>query len=291
MRFFVSLILLCSFVFAGNVQQHPELNTAYGYIKNIGIPSAERIRKAEEHYNTRIVGGVPAGLGQYPFKAGLLGDVTGASGVSVCGGTLISASRVITAAHCWFDGVHQIWRLTVVLGSTRLFEGGTRIHTSAVATHPNWTPTLVRNDIAILYLPSAVTFSDTIAPVALPTGSELFETFAGERGIAVGFGLTVQDGAITGSQYLSHVNLNIISNSVCSLGFPIILQPSNICTSGIGGVGTCNGDSGGPLILNRNNRQILIGVTSFGSALGCSSGLPAAYARVTSYMDFINRHL
>lgn len=45
-------------------------NTAYGYLERIGIPAAERIHKAEEELLNnpgRIVGGVPAGLGQYPY--------------------------------------------------------------------------------------------------------------------------------------------------------------------------------------------------------------------------------
>lgn len=44
-------------------------NTAYGYLANIGIPEAERIRQAEEKAEaSRIVGGVPAALGQYPYQ-------------------------------------------------------------------------------------------------------------------------------------------------------------------------------------------------------------------------------
>lgn len=44
-------------------------NTAYGYLVNIGIPEAERIRQAEEKGEaSRIVGGVPAALGQYPYQ-------------------------------------------------------------------------------------------------------------------------------------------------------------------------------------------------------------------------------
>lgn len=98
----------------------------------------------------------------FDFQAGLIGDVTGLNALSVCGGTLISTTRVATAAHCWNDGVHQIWRFTVVLGSEFLFSGGTRITTSAAAVHPNWSPILVRNDIAVLYLASAVTINGMI---------------------------------------------------------------------------------------------------------------------------------
>lgn len=64
MKLCVALLVLASFVCADNVV--PGANSAYGYISNYGIPRAEQIRKAEEN-RARIVGGVPASLGQYPF--------------------------------------------------------------------------------------------------------------------------------------------------------------------------------------------------------------------------------
>ncbi|CAH0686216.1 unnamed protein product [Spodoptera exigua] len=194
MKFLVALFVFGAIVHAEDVQFSGQ-SLAYGYIQNIGIPEAERIREAEKLGASRIIGGVPAALGQYPFQAGILGDVTvaGNPATSVCGGSLISASRVLTAAHCWFDGQVQAWRLTVVLGSVLLFSGGTRIQTSAVATHPNFSPALARNDVAVVYFSNSVSLSANIAPVALPSGSQLFESFVGERAIAVGFGVTSND--------------------------------------------------------------------------------------------------
>lgn len=93
------------------------------------------------------------------FQAGLLSAIIGLTGTGVCGASLISSNRLVTAAHCWFDGTNQAWRFTVVLGSVTLFSGGTRIDTSVVAMHPNWTPLLVRNDVAVIYLSSPVSFS------------------------------------------------------------------------------------------------------------------------------------
>uniref|UniRef100_A0A2A4K202 Peptidase S1 domain-containing protein n=1 Tax=Heliothis virescens TaxID=7102 RepID=A0A2A4K202_HELVI len=289
--FIVACLALASFACAEE-GSFPGYST-YGYLVEYGIPQAEKIRVAEEKYlasqaGSRIVGGVPAGQGQYPYQAGLLISIIGFEGSGVCGGSLISANRVATAAHCWFDGIHQGWRITVVLGSSLLFSGGSRLDTSVVAMHPNWTPALVRNDVAVIYLPNAVQLSANIAPIALASGSS---EFVGASAIASGFGLTSSDGQISANQFLSHVSLNVIANSACSIAFPFIVQPSNICTSGIGGVGTCNGDSGGPLVTNQNGQNVLIGITSFGSAFGCQVNLPSVFARVTSFVSFLQQHI
>ncbi|KAJ8720275.1 hypothetical protein PYW07_012318 [Mythimna separata] len=262
-------------------------NTAYGYLTTVGIPEGERIKAAEEKLlDSRIVGGVPAGPGQYPYQAGLLLSIIGFEGTGVCGGSLLSNNRVVTAAHCWSDGQNQVWRITVVLGSTTLFSGGTRQDSSVVAMHPNWTPALARNDVAVIYLPNTVSFSANIGPIALPSGSS---DFVGASAIASGFGLTADGGTVSGG--LNHVRLNVIANSACSYAFPLILQPTNLCTSGVGGVGACRGDSGGPLVTQQNGQDVLIGVTSFGSALGCQVNFPSVFARVTSFVGFLNQHL
>nr|ABR88238.1 chymotrypsin-like protease C8 [Heliothis virescens] len=289
--FIVACLALVSFACAEE-GSFPGYST-YGYLVEYGIPQAEKIRVAEEKYlasqaGSRIVGGVPAGQGQYPYQAGLLISIIGFEGSGVCGGSLISANRVATAAHCWFDGIHQGWRITVVLGSSLLFSGGSLLDTSVVAMHPNWTPALVRNDVAVIYLPNAVQLSANIAPIALASGSS---EFVGASAIASGFGLTSSGGYISANQFLSHVSLNVMANSACSIAFPFIVQPSNICTSGIGGVGTCNGDSGGPLVTNQNGQNVLIGITSFGSAFGCQVNLPSVFARVTSFVSFLQQHI
>ncbi|XP_037293536.1 chymotrypsin-1-like [Manduca sexta] len=285
---FAVILLLVGFTCANSVYE----NTAYGYLQRYGVPAAERIRKAEENVATsRIVGGSLAPTGQFKYQAGLLISMVGSNGTGVCGASLLSANRLVTAAHCWYDGVNQARLYVVVLGTVTLFSGGTRIATGNVTTHPNWIPRYLRNDIAVIYLPRKVTFSSNIGPVALPSGSELREDFMGSIAMASGFGMTSDGSMIRLNQSLSYVNLTVISNELCSVYYPILVQSSNICTGSYRGSGACHGDSGGPLVTISNKRPVLIGVVSFGSVLGCEINFPSAYTRVSSFISFINQHL
>uniref|UniRef100_A0A2A4K197 Peptidase S1 domain-containing protein n=1 Tax=Heliothis virescens TaxID=7102 RepID=A0A2A4K197_HELVI len=290
----VTLLGLAAVVSARNIDHEAIIDlediTSYGYHTKIGIPLAEKIRLAELEASrnpSRIIGGSSASLGQFPYQAGLIVNFPGQ--LSACGGSLLNQRRVLTAAHCWFDGKNQATSLTVVLGSITLFTGGTRLLSNNVVMHGSWTPILIRNDIAIIKLPSKVGTSGTIAPIALPSGNELNNQFPGFTATASGFGITRDNGDV--SSTLNHVNLSVISNNECFWSFPLYLQSTNVCTSGANGRSTCRGDSGGPLVVTSNNRRILIGVTSFGSDRGCEVGAPAVFTRVTSYVSWINQHL
>lgn len=55
------------------------------------------------------------------------------------------------------------------------------------------------------------------------------------------------------------------------------------------------GDSGGGLFLgdpnNHSSERVVIGIVSYGALAGCELGYPAAFARVTSFIPWIDRHI
>ncbi|XP_038208679.1 trypsin, alkaline C-like [Zerene cesonia] len=121
------------------------------YHNVIGIPEAARIKAAEaalDFDGSRIIGGSTSNLGQHPHMGGLV--ITLSNGAqSVCGSSLISNNRIATAAHCWRTRQSQATRFTVVLGSIRLFSGGTRINTNSVTMHGSYNMDTLVNDVAI----------------------------------------------------------------------------------------------------------------------------------------------
>ncbi|KAM3961472.1 ovochymase-like [Aphomia sociella] len=262
----------------------------YGYHLKVGIPEAARIKKLEEEAqnsetNQRIVGGAVTDISQVPYQVGLVMQVL-IIFQSVCGGSVISNTRVLTAAHCYFDGIITAQSITAVFGSNFLFTGGVRVTHQDISVHPNWNPFTISNDIAVIRVPS-VAYTNVIQPIALPSGNEVNNNFVGESVLASGYGLTTDGGSISVNQRLSSVTLPVITNSECFNVYGATIQDSILCTSGNGGQGTCSGDSGGPLVASSAGRNILVGVVSFGARAGCEAGLPAGYARVTSYVSWI----
>ncbi|CAK1543139.1 unnamed protein product [Leptosia nina] len=177
MRLFTFVVALAACVAAVSSSEIPEWSTSWNYIQRIGIPKAKRIRAAEEQYlASRITGGSPANLGEFPYQAGLLSSITDSTDQGICGGVLLSSTRVLTAAHCWDDGFSRAWQFEVILGSVLIYSGGVRIFSEDVVMHAGWSISTIRNDIAMIRLPQAVQFSIALAAcVAAVSSSEIPE--------------------------------------------------------------------------------------------------------------------
>lgn len=84
--------------------------------------------------------------------------------------------------------------------------------------HPSWDPSLIRNDIGIIVMPTAVELNHAIRAVILPAigGTEQFN---GELGVVSGFGV-FSDNEGLASNVLRYVYDNIMTNTACAIRFP-----------------------------------------------------------------------
>jgi hypothetical protein len=220
-----------------------------------------------------IVGGTTAPTGAYPFFV----SVQTSGGSHFCGGTLVSSTRVLTAAHC-VDGGVTAAGLRVVIGANKLSaptpQGEIR-NVSAIAINPAWNATTFENDVAILTLSSASTKAwSRLAGAGDPTA-------AGNTVRAIGHGATSEGGS--GSDDLLQVDLPIQSDATMSSSSAYGSSFVGAVMLGAGpltgGMDTCQGDSGGPLFIPGATQNALVGDTSWGT--GCARpNRPGIYGEV-----------
>ncbi|CAH4031445.1 unnamed protein product [Pieris brassicae] len=286
MKLFIALAFLVAAAYGSPVAK----TTAFNYHENIGIKEATRIKQLEEAIDfdgSRIIGGSLSSLTQTPHLGGLSILLTNRR-TSVCGSSLLSNTKAVTAAHCWSDGRNQALQFTVVLGALRLFQGGVRITTNNVVMHPQWNPNTASNDVAVITM-NRVDFNNNIQPIALASGNN---EYVGTWATAAGYGATSDSqSGIPNNTARRHVNLRVISNAECRRTFSFIASSVICVETQSGRASTCGGDSGGPLDIGSGNSRTLIGITSFGHISGCQRGHPAGFARVTSFRSWITSRL
>lgn len=236
------------------------------------------------------MGGAEALKYAYPWMVALLID-----GRHFCGGSLIDNQHVITAAHCT-DKANSI---TMLLGTHNIKaasgeEDGRKVYNitrSNIFQHPEYNGNTITHDISILRLPEPVLFTDRIKPICLPNRYFLSKFFTDDDVRVSGWGKPA-DNSPGVSPVLKEADVKVLSNSQCRIAFRGIVTGNLICVATSRTASPCKGDSGGPLMFQRNGPlgpyYMQLGIVSFGS-LTCEKGLPVGFTRITAFMDYISQ--
>jgi len=256
-----------------------------------------------------IVGGGGSSIAQFPFQVALYDAQAGSPAAGFfCGGVIVDATHVATAAHCVAGVQSGAGQIAVLAGSSSLDPeaGSVRDPVRASAVEAHYSATSSAYDVSLLTLgqplwqgSSAPSLNGVsrIAPLALDRAT--IARYANPNAvpavvaIASGWGdVNPAPGHIPNYPTRLHaVQMALVPDEVCEEQYALIEQPigpSMICAGGgRSHVDTCYGDSGGPLVVDQDNPPrppedyVLAGLVDFGN--GCAQpGYAGVYTRVAN---------
>merc|ERR1711884_397670 len=198
-----------------------------------------------------------------------------------CTGSILTNTFIVSAAHCFDQEFasdnYNVNDLVARVGATKI-DSVRHVEVDIVSyvKHPKFEDPKIYYDIALAKLAKAVTFNRRIQAICLP-----LEPVGNDNLVTVqGWG--------NGDGELTEINVAARSHDVCSILYkrlrpriistlmPDLLPPTMFCTDGNVNsvIGTCHGDSGGPLIKKEidltdgSQTYTLVGVVN-GNPKGC----------------------
>merc|ERR1712215_58023 len=233
-------------------------------------------------FSSRVVNGQNARAHSWPWQISLR-----INGRHICGGSLINANWVVTAAHC-VERNPSPRGYTVVVGAHTLF-GSThyqKTHTlSRVVMHQGFSMRHFRNDLALLRLSSPAQLISQVSPVCLPGVG--IRIPARSRCYITGWGRTRGGGQA--ATVLQQAMLPVADDRACQRRNSALVpvdSVSMICAGGQNQAGGCQGDSGGPFVCQENGRWVLRGAVSWGHS-NCRTDYYTVFARISTHMNWI----
>ncbi|XP_036595508.1 serine protease 42-like [Trichosurus vulpecula] len=242
------------------------------------------------HPFRKVFHGHPATPTKHPWQVSLQ-----IYGQHICGGALIDAEWVLTAAHC----VLWNYNYTVKLGDISYYtsKNSTIAAVKDILIHPSYSDfIIIRNDIALVHLESPVKFTQKIQPICLP--SNKFDLKNGTQCWVAGWGRTKENNNDSHPLVLLETDLYLLERNYCNQmlrkflfisQFVTMVNSKMICAYHPEGKDACQGDSGGALACEVGEHTwVQVGIVSWG--IGCGKPeIPGVYTRVSSFSTWIIR--
>jgi secreted trypsin-like serine protease len=232
-----------------------------------------------------------------PYQVALLDNSMRPYEDQYCGGTIVDASHIVTAAHCvsYAGDVVPPNAIQVAAGIANLAAPEAtyqRRTLSQIDRHPD-----SRNlefDAAVLTLAEPLVLNDAVRPLALPAANA---NDVGAPALLSGWGDTDPSRYYaTHPASLQHVVIDVLADSACSAYGADYFASMMLCAgrNDSGAVkGECQGDSGGPLarLDGAGHAVALVGIASWVYDCGDATH-PSIFVRVAApaIRDFILAH-
>ncbi|XP_053123540.1 kallikrein-8-like [Hemicordylus capensis] len=194
-----------------------------------------------------------------------------------CGGALIDEHWVVTAGHCLGSTI------SIHLGEhdVRKEDEGEQYSSAVqIIRHAEFEPESLKNDIMLLRLDPPATLGDTIK--IIPMATECAPT--GTNCVVSGWGTTTYP-EVNYANTLNCMDTTILEKDICTSTYGSDFTENEICAGKLeGGIDSCQGDSGSPMICN----GVLHGIVSWGANECGEKQKPAIYTEICKFRKWID---
>lgn len=246
-------------------------------------PYLETVARHAGGEQAKIVGGMLAEDGALPWQVSLgVARIDAADAAHFCGGTVLSARWIVTAAHCLVRTAPA--QVLVAAGSNTLRAGMPRHRVVRIIVHPGFVGATFDKDIALLELAEPLPLGEAIQAIALADAADEDVHLADDAQLlASGWGATAMGGPTVTA--LHSVEVPFVERAQCNraLAYDGAITTDMLCAGlAAGALDACQGDSGGPLVSRREGVHTLVGIVSWGE--GCAlADKPGVYTRVAGF--------
>jgi trypsin len=245
------------------------------------------VQRFLDNATPKIVGGIPATPGAYPWQASLVvSNISDAGRAHFCGGSIYNEKWIVTAAHC-MTGLDPS-QFQVIVGTYTLNNSVKRNAVKRRIVNGSYEKVATSDsDVALIELVQPLDLSGPARPITiLSPADEATVLMEGKPLTVTGWGATQEGGNVV--RDLRQVTVPFVTYKVCSdpLSYGKQITDNMICAGMMtGGKDSCQGDSGGPLVSVAAPVQ-LVGVVSWGD--GCARpGKPGVYTRISNFKGWV----